>query len=133
MRDGRVAFHFQTEKPIILYLSVEGYACEIPRLYAWLRGMLAFPEKRLVELHLSNIVRAEVTVSETGQRVLTAYTLLSTALDSPDREKFRILQAELMNLLDPRRGYDEIRIQSLHPNEINDRFIPLHGSGHTGL
>ncbi len=68
---------------------------------------------------LQNISSAKIEVNDTGQRVVTVYTSLSTEMGSQDWEEFRRLRTNLAALLDPRKGFDEIRIQSLNPEDLD--------------
>lgn len=74
---------------------------------------------------LQNIVSAKLEVNETGQRVVTVYTPLSTVMGSPDWEEFRLLRSKLLALADPLKGFDEIRIQSLNPDEADQGPVSL--------
>jgi hypothetical protein len=78
---------------------------------------------------LQNIASAKIEVSDTGQRVVTVYTPLSTVMGSPDWEEFRLLRSKLLALADPRNGFDEIRIQSLNPDESDQGPISLYELG----
>jgi hypothetical protein len=78
---------------------------------------------------LQNITSAKVEVNDTGQRVVTVYTPLSTAMGSPDWEEFRLLRSKLSGLADPRKGFDEIRIQSLSADESDKTPVRLEELG----
>ena len=78
---------------------------------------------------LQNIASAKIEVNETGQRIVTVYTPLSTVIGSPDWEEFRLLRLKLLALLDPRKGFDEIRIQSLNSDETDQGPFSLYELG----
>ncbi len=55
---------------------------------------------------LQNIAYAWLEVNETGQRIVTVYTPLSTIMWLPDWEEFRLLRSKLLVLVDPLKGFD---------------------------
>jgi hypothetical protein len=78
---------------------------------------------------LQNIASAKIEANETGQRIVTVYTALSTVMGSPDWEEFRLLRSKLLAFLDPRKGFDEIRIQSLSSDEVDQAPFSLYELG----
>ncbi len=78
---------------------------------------------------LQNITSAKIEVNDTGQRIVTVYTHLSTEMGSPDWEEFRLLRSKLLALADPRKGFDEVRIQSLNPDESDHEPVSLYELG----
>lgn len=50
-------------------------------------------------------------------------------MGSPDWEEFRLLRSKLLALADPRKGFDEIRIQSLNAEEADQAPFSLYELG----
>jgi hypothetical protein len=76
-----------------------------------------------------NIASAKIEVNGTGQRIVTVFTPLSTIMGSPDWEEFRLLRSKLLALADPRKGFDEIRVQSLNAEEADQAPFSLYELG----